>query len=159
MAYVRIATALGSSALSSLIFTSWAWWLDLPSSLALCAAMVTLGLPVWCDLCQMAHLLLLFHCTVYLRSSPKVCLERLQRRGRTEEKPVTLVRIESWTVLGEGLGGKREVFCSSTCTFVCSSSPPSIKWTLATHSDTILKSLASIESIKQVLELAEPEEL
>ena len=119
--------------------------------------MVTLGLPVWCDLCQMAHLLLLFHCTVYLRSSPKVCLERLQRRGRTEEKPVTLVRIEfeqSWA----GLGGKREVFCSFTCTLVCSSSPPSIKWTLATHSDTILKSLASIESIKQVLELAELEE-
>ena len=31
--------------------------------------------------------------TVYLRSSPEVCYQRLQQRGRKEEKPVTLVRI------------------------------------------------------------------
>lgn len=30
--------------------------------------------------------------TVYLRSSPEVCYQRLQERGRKEEKPVTLVR-------------------------------------------------------------------
>ena len=43
---------------------------------------------------KLANVLFLFT-AVYLRSSPKVCLERLQRRGRTEEKPVTLVRMES----------------------------------------------------------------
>ena len=29
--------------------------------------------------------------SVYLRSSPEVCFQRLQQRGRKEEKPVTLV--------------------------------------------------------------------
>lgn len=33
----------------------------------------------------------LFVLTVYLRSSPEVCYQRLQKRGREEEKPVTLV--------------------------------------------------------------------
>ena len=31
---------------------------------------------------------------VYLRSSPEVCYQRLQHRGRIEEKPVTLVRFD-----------------------------------------------------------------
>ena len=30
---------------------------------------------------------------VYLRSSPEVCYQRLQHRGRVEEKPVTLVKL------------------------------------------------------------------
>ena len=65
--HIWIATALGSSALCSLISLlickyatnthfrqySRAWWLDLRSSLALCAAMVTLGLFLdWCGSCQ-----------------------------------------------------------------------------------------------------------